>query len=143
MPLTSSGLFLSHFIAAVLHPLNISHPSSPHTASRNVQAFEAYDQSGDKRAVVCLKYMMLCKVIHTAVRRTHTQYHTHTQYAHTHKQWDPRSVLCLLLLHLPLQMSVPLSAPIFLDTDRVLIALFRVLGLRFYRACQRMSLILC
>ena len=27
-----------------------------------LQAFEAYDQAGDKRAVVCLKYMMLCKV---------------------------------------------------------------------------------
>jgi 26S proteasome regulatory subunit N6 len=27
------------------------------------QAFEAYDQGNDKRAVTCLKYMILCKVL--------------------------------------------------------------------------------
>jgi 26S proteasome regulatory subunit N6 len=27
------------------------------------QAFEAYDQANDKRAIACLKYMMLCKVL--------------------------------------------------------------------------------
>jgi 26S proteasome regulatory subunit N6 len=31
-----------------------------------LEAFETYDQANDKRAVVCLKYMMLCKVLQGA-----------------------------------------------------------------------------
>ena len=31
-----------------------------------LEAFETYDQGTDKRAVVCLKYMMLCKVLQGA-----------------------------------------------------------------------------